>query len=130
MNKTVIAETYLVNTKEILKTNTTFTSVNAIESYLKAEIEKHPIAKYIATFDHYAHTASLEGGLIPENIKSAKNVLCCFGMAIPNAVFVGIKPMSIGIVESLNSFVFSFIEAPAPSAQQAMTQWIKAIENK
>jgi hypothetical protein len=130
MNKTVLADTYLVNTKEILKSNTTFTSVDAIENYLVKEIEKHPVATYIATFDHYVHTASLKGGMIPEDIKAAKNVLCCFGMAIPNAVFVGIKPMSMGIVETTNSFVFSFIEAPAPSAQQAMSQWIAAVENK
>jgi len=130
MNKTVISDTYLVNTKEILKSKTTFTSVDAIETYLIAEIKKHPVAAYIATFDHYAHTANLKGGMIPDDIKAAKNVLCCFGMAIPNAVFVGIKPMSMGIVETTNSFVFSFIEAPAPSAQQAMSEWIAAVENK
>jgi hypothetical protein len=130
MNKTVIADTYLVNTKEISKSKTTFTSVEAIESYLISEIKKHPVATYIATFDHHKHTASLEGGMIPQNIKAAKNILCCFGMAIPNAVFVGIKPMSIGVVETPDSFVFSFIEAPAPSAQKAMSEWIGAVKNK
>jgi hypothetical protein len=130
MNKTVIQEKYLVNTQEIAKSNTTYTSVDEIETFIKTQIEAHPVVSYIATFDHYAHTASLEGGMIPADIKAAKNVLCCFGMAIPSAVFVGVKPMSIAIVETTASFVLSFIEAPAASAQSTMEAWVAAIENK
>ena len=130
MNKTVIAEKYLINTKEIAKERTNFQSVEAIEKYLIEKIEAHPVATYIASFDHYAHTASLVNGMIPPSIKAVKNVLCCFGMAIPNAVFMGVKPMSIAIVETDTSFVMSFEEAPAPSAQQAMEDWIKTVENK
>jgi len=130
MNKTVIQEKYLVNTQEIAKSNTTYTSVDEIETFIKAQIASHPVVSYIATFDHYAHTASLEGGMIPGDIKAAKNVLCCFGMAIPNAAFVGVKPMSIAIVETTSSFVLSFIEAPAPSAQSTMEAWVAAIQNK
>lgn len=130
MNKTVIAEKYLVNTQEILKTNTSFTKISEIEKYLITNITNHPVATYISTFDHYAHTSSLDGGMIPPNINAAINVLCCFGMAIPNAVFVGVKPMSIGVVETTESFVLSFVEAPAPSAQQAMQDWVAGIENK
>jgi len=129
MEKIVLAERYLVNKKEILKTETTFTSVEEIESYLKAEIEKHPVAAYIATFDHYAHTKNLDG-MIPRDVLGALNVMCCFGMAIPNAEFMAIKPMSIAVVEKDENFVMSFIEAPAPSAQQAMSTWIAGIKNK
>ena len=128
MNKTVIAEKYLVNTQTILKNKTNYKSVEEIESYLKGEIDKHPIASYIASFDHHAHTQKLNG-MIPNDILAAKNIMCCFGMAIPNAEFIAVKPMSIAIVEKPNSFVLSFIEAPAPSAQEAMLGWVKAIEN-
>ncbi len=130
MKKTVIAETYLINTKEIAKEKTDFTSVEAIEKFLIEKIEAHPIATYIASFDHYAHTNSLENGMIPPSIKAVKNVLCCFGMAIPNAVFMGVKPMSIAVVETDTAFVMSFEEAPAPSAQKAMENWIDEIENR
>jgi len=128
MNKTVIAEKYLVNVRTILKGNTTFSSIENIEEYLKEEISKDQIATYISTFDHYAHTKSI-GGMIPKDILASKNVLCCFGMAIPSAEFMAIKPMSIAVVEKPNSYVFSFIEAPAPSVQQAMEKWIDGIEN-
>ena len=130
MNKTVLSDMYLVHTQEISKANTNYTSVQEIEIFLKAQIAAHPIATYIATFDHYAHTASLEGGVIPGNIKASINVMCCFGMAIPSAVFMAVKPMSMAVVETANSFVLSFIQAPAPSAQQAMESWVGAIENK
>ncbi len=127
MNKTVIAEKYLVNTKTISKNRTIFTSVDEIEIFLKGKIEEHKIATYISTFDHYAHTKNI-GGMIPGDIKASINILCCFGMAIPNADFMAIKPMSIAVVEKPDSFVFSFIEAPAPSVQEAMENWIKEIE--
>jgi len=129
MNKTVLAEKYLVNTQEITKSKTTYTSVTEIENFIKKALEKHPVATYIATFDHHAHTSSLNG-MIPGDILAAKNLICCFGMAIPNAVFMAIKPMSIALVETTDSFVLSFMEAPAPSAQQAMEEWVMAIENK
>ena len=127
MNKTVIAEKYLVNTKSIPKNRTIFTSVDEIEVFLKGKIEEHKIATYISTFDHYAHTKKI-GGMIPGDIKASINILCCFGMAIPNAEFMAIKPMSIAVVEKPDSFIFSFIEAPAPSVQEAMENWIKEIE--
>ncbi len=130
MNKTVIQDMYLVTTQEVAKTNTTYTSVQEIEVFLKAQMQAHPVVAYIGTFDHYAHTASLEGGMIPADIKAAINVMCCFGIAIPNPVFMGVKPLSIAVVETTNSFVLSFVEAPAPSAQQAMESWVAAIENK
>lgn len=128
MNKTVIGEKYLVNTQSILKNNAKFSSIKEIETYFKKEIEKHSIATYIETFDHYAHTKSI-GGMIPKDILASINVICCFGMAIPNAEFMAVKPMSIAIVEKPDSFIFSFIEAPAPSVQESMENWVKAIKN-
>ena len=128
MNKTVIAEKYLVNTKTILKNKTNYSSIEKIETYIKSEIDKHSIASYIETFDHYAHTKNL-GGMIPGDILASINIICCFGMAIPSAEFMAVKPMSIAVVEKPDSFVFSFIEAPAPSVQQAMESWVEAIEN-
>ncbi len=127
MNRTIIADKYLVNSKTILKNNSKFGNVKEIEEYLKKEIEKDQIAAYISTFDHFKHTESI-GGKIPNDISASINVMCCFGMAIPSAEFMAIKPMSISIVEKTDSFVVSFIEAPAPSVQQAMSKWINAIE--
>lgn len=128
MNKTVIAEKYLVNTITIPKNKTNFKTVIEIEEYIKEEINKDKIATYISTFDHFAHTKSI-GGMIPGDILASINVQCCFGMAIPSAEFMAIKPMSIAVVEKTESFVLSFIEAPAPSVQQAMESWVEAIKN-
>ena len=126
MNKTVISDKYLVNYKNIAKSSTKFTSVDQIEEYLKGEIKTHQIATYISTFDHFAHTKSI-GGMIPDDILASINVLCCFGMAIPGAEFMAVKPMSIAVVEKPDSFVLSFIDAPAPSVQQAMERWVDGL---
>ncbi len=128
MKPTVIADTYLVYSQEIAKNKTTYTNVDEIENYLIQQINNHSIASYIATFDHYVHTKNI-GGVVQENIKAAKNVMCCFGMGIPSPAFVAVKPMSIAVVETVDSFVLSFIQAPAPSAQEAMKTWVEAIEN-
>lgn len=128
MELKVLNNAYKVYTKDILKSKAKFQSLQDIENYLIEEINNHPVATYITTFDHYAHTKSL-GGMIPPDIKAAKNVLCCFGMAIPSAIFVGVKPMSIAVVEKDDRFVCSFEEAPAPSAQQAMEEWIENLDN-
>lgn len=41
--------------------------------FLRAKIG-HPIAKFIATFDHYAHTKALEGAMM-EGLKDAQNII-------------------------------------------------------
>ncbi len=128
MDLKVLNNAYKVYTKEILKSKAKYLSQQEIENYLIAAIKKHPVATYITTFDHYAHTKSL-GGIIPPDIKAATNVLCCFGMAIPSAIFVGVKPMSIAVVEKEDRFICSFEEAPAPSAQKAMEEWIENLDD-
>ena len=80
MKQKVIMEKYPVNELTIAKSETTFTTVDEILVFLKGKIDTHPVAVYIATFDHYTHTKSLgEKGEINPDILDAKNIICCFG---------------------------------------------------
>jgi len=50
-----------------------------------------------------------------------------FGVQLPKAEMLGIRPRSIGVVETEESFVVSFMDAPNPQAHQFMMEWVEAI---
>ena len=129
MKQISVMEKYPVFTIEIAKNETTYKNVDEILAYLKSQIEAHPIATYIGEFDHYTHTKNLEVGEISENIKDAKNIICCFGKMLPKPEVLAVRPRAIGVAEMAESFVISFLEAPNPDANAAMEKWAKGIAN-
>ncbi len=130
MKHQIIDRTYSVFSKSIPKSRTSFQSAREIEDYMISRIEEHPIAAYITTFDHYKHTSGLENGMIPGYIHASLHVLCCFGMAIPSPEYMAVKPMAIAIVETDDEFVLSFEQAPAPSVQRSMQNWVEGVEDR
>jgi hypothetical protein len=129
MKQITVMEKYPVFTIEINKNETSYKSVGEIIEYFKGEIIEHPIAVYIAEFDHYTHTKNLEAGEINPKIKDAKNIVCCFGKKLPKAEVLAVRPRSIGVAEVEEKFVISFMEAPNPDANSTMEKWAKAIVN-
>ncbi len=129
MKQITVMEKYPVFTIEVFNNETTYKSVDEIINYLKQEIVAHPIAVYIGEFDHYTHTRNLEAGKISEDIKDAKNIICCFGKVLPNPEVLAVRPRSIGIAQMPDRFVISFLEAPNPEANATMEKWSKAIVN-
>ncbi len=129
MKQTLIQETYPVFTLEVDKSETTFRTVDEVIVFLRDKIETNRAATYIATFDHYAHTKSLDEGRVDKSILDAKNIIFCFGFTIPNPQVLGLRPRSIGVAELENSFVVSFMEAPMPVANVVMETWAMAIRN-
>jgi len=125
-----LMEKYPVVALEVAKDETTFKDVNEILAHLKSKIDSHPVATYIAIFDHYSHTDSLEEGKLSSDILDAKNIICCFGKELPNPFVMGVRPRAIGVAEMADKFVVSFMEAPNPVAQEAMVSWVKSIVNK
>jgi hypothetical protein len=130
MKQITVMEKYPVYTIRIDKGETRYQNVDEILDYLKAQVATHPIATYIGQFDHYGHTASLESGEISEDIKDAKNLICCFGKVLPKPEVLAVRPRSIGVAEIKDAFVVSFLEAPNPDANAAMEQWVKNIANR
>ena len=130
MKQITIMEKYPVFTLEINKSNTSYTTVDEVIAFLKTKIDSHPICTYIATFDHYSHTDALEVGVISDEIKDAKNIICCFGKVLPKPEMLAVRPRAIGVAQMAESFVVSFMEAPNPDANAAMVSWVESIENK
>ncbi|MDM7321923.1 MAG: hypothetical protein P3W87_001260 [Gammaproteobacteria bacterium] len=127
MKQTVLMEKYPVFELELLKSETTFQSVDAIIAHLKEKIDAHPVAAFIGIFDHYAHTKGLPEGQVAENIKDAKLIVFCFGTALPNPHVMAVRPRSIGVADLGDKFVINFMEPPMPVATQAMEAWVKGL---
>ena len=131
MRQKIVMEKYPINEYIVSKSETTYSTVDEVIASLKEKIEAHPVAVYIATFDHYAHTKSLgENGDVSADILDAKNIICCFGKQLPKPEILAIRPRAIGVAELEDSFFISFMDAPNPRAHDAMISWIKAIANK
>ncbi|BCD59313.1 MULTISPECIES: DUF6858 family protein [unclassified Nitratiruptor] len=128
MKQITLMEKYPLFVLELNKEETVHKSVDEIINYLKEKIETHPVAVYIATFDHYAHTTSLQDGEIAPNIRAAKNIVFCFGKELPKPEVMGVRPRSIGVADLGEKFVISFLEAPNPVANNAMEEWVKSLK--
>jgi len=130
MQKTIFMDKYPIFSLEILKNETTFTTVSEIIEYLKGLVEAHPVATYIAMFDHYAHTSAMEDGVIADEILDAKNLIFCFGKQLPSTKILAVRPRSIGVCELKNSFVIDFLEVPNEQLHVTTENWAKSVANK
>jgi hypothetical protein len=125
--QTLLEETVPVYQLEIERAECRFASVEAIAAHLKALIEANKTARFIAIFDHYAHTRSLPQGQLAKNIRAAVNVIFCFGLTLPEPAQLANRPRSIGVCEMDDRFVISFMEAPMPVANAVIEEWAKSL---
>ena len=126
MKKTVFMDKYPVYTLSLKKSEVKYTHVSEIVNYFKTKIEAHPVAKFIAVFDHYAHTKSLNGDIM-EGLMDAQNIIFCFGSAIPSTKIIAVRPRSIGVCELEDSFIIEFLEAPKEEMHALMETWAKGL---
>jgi hypothetical protein len=130
VKQTLLQEKYPIFTLEVDRAETSFESVDAICAYFRKRIEAHRCAVFIAEFDHYAHTSALPEGRVGEGIRAAKNLVFCFGIALPDPQVLAVRPRSIGVAETDQGFVITFMEAPMPIANAAMEDWAKGLRNR
>ncbi len=128
MEKITLQDTYPVFFLKVKKDETTFANVDEIIEFIRSKAEAHPKVTYIATFDHYSHTKNIGGEVAPE-IRDAKEAVFCFGVKLPDPKMLAVRPRAIGVAEMEDAFVLSFMEAPMPMANDAMTEWCEAVKN-
>jgi len=122
MTKSILLDKFPINSLEIQKNETEFTNIDQFLVYFQEKIEAHPIAAFIATFDHFTHTSSINGD-IDVNMKDAKAVIFCFGSQIPSSKILAARPRTIAIAEYENNFVIEFMDAPNEKLQLVMEEW-------
>jgi len=128
MKSEIFKGKYPIYKSKIAKSECRFDAVEEIVDYLEERVREHPVAVYIATFDHYKHTKSLAEGSVAPEIEAATDVVFCFGKELNAPEVLAVRPRSIGVCELSDSFVISFMEAPNPQANEAMTEWVESIK--
>lgn len=129
MKKTVFMDKYPIYSLELQKSEMKLTSAKDVATYFREKIENHPIAKFIALFDHYSHTKELNGQIM-DGLIDAQNIVFCFGQAIPNTKMLALRPRSIGICEFEDKIIIDFLEAPKEEIHQLMQEWTTGLKNK
>jgi len=79
-------------TKSFLTDQIQLETLDAICSYFVNRIKQDPVARHIATFDHYAHTKSALDGIVGDNIIGAKNIIFCFGKKLIDPDMLAVRP--------------------------------------
>ncbi|MFN2381598.1 MAG: DUF6858 family protein [Guyparkeria sp.] len=128
MEQTHFNEKYPVYEGRIDKNETTAQNSAEVLERLKRDIEADKRTKHIGDFDHLAHTRDL-GGEVAEGIIGAGHVVFCFGLKLPNARVMAVRPRSIGVTEFDDHFIVNFLEPPMPMATEAMEKWVKALRD-
>ena len=128
MKQKIFKEKYHIFEIEYKKDELKYKSVDEIIEALKARIDVHPVISFIAIFDQYNHTSSVDGEINPA-IKAAKNIVFCFGKELPTPEVLAVRPRSIGVCEKEDSFVLNFLEAPNDMANQTMEEFIKSLKS-
>ena len=128
MKKTIFMDKYPVFTLELDKSEVAQKNVPEIIEYFKAKIEAHPVAKFIAIFDHYTHTKNLENGVISPEILDAQNIVFCFGPVLNDTKMLAVRPRSIGIAELEDKFIVEFLEVPKEQLHDLMESWAKSLK--
>lgn len=129
MKQSLLMDKYPCFDLDLPKAETSCASVDDVIARLKEQIDANPKVAYIATFDHYAHTQSIEGEIAPA-ITAAKNIVFCFGIALPNPHVLSVRPRSIGVADMSDRFHISFLEPPMKPATDAMEAWCKGLADK
>jgi predicted RNase H-like nuclease len=128
MEQKIFKDKYPIFEIEYKKDELKSKNIDEIITALKKRIEEHPDIAFIAIFDHYKHTLSLEDGIINPNIKDAKNIIFCFGKEIQTPEIMAIRPRSIGVCEMQDSFVINFLEAPSEAVNKTIEEFIKSLK--
>lgn len=129
VKQSLLMEKYPVFDLQIAKTETSCETAEDIIAALKAKIDAHPKVAYIGSFDHYTHTSSIDG-TIAETIKDARNIVFCFGIALPNPHVLAVRPRSIGVADMGDHFHICFLEPPMEIATKEMESWCKGLADK
>ena len=129
MKKSIFMDKYPVYSKELLKEEISLQNVDEILNYFQNKIKSHPVAEFISIFDHYSHTKNLNGEIM-DDLADAKNIIFCFGTAIPVTTITAIRPRSISVCELKDKFVIEFMEVPKEELNTLIESWINGLLNK
>jgi len=117
---------YPILSEEIAKSDTPLRNVDEILARLRDRVTGDRGTEYLGIFDHYGHSVRLGGRIHPE-VQDAKEIMFCFGPALPDVELLALRPRAIGVADLGNRFVISFLEAPSEETNQSLARWIEEL---
>jgi hypothetical protein len=130
MKQILLQEKFPIFKLEVDKSETEYKSAQEVINYFKKLIDDHDVTRFIAEFDHYSHTKGLPDGHVNEEIIDARNIVFCFGTQLPKSEMLAVRPRSIGIAETVDKLIVTFMEAPMALANDTMGLWVKSLVKK
>lgn len=115
---------------ELKRNEAEFRSADAIVDYLKVQIGNSESARFIKVFDRYAHTHGPYQGQVAPEIRAAKNLLFCFGLALQDPWALAFRPRYLGVAAVDTCFLISFLEPPTPVEGQLTENWVMGLANR
>jgi hypothetical protein len=122
MEKILAANKYPGYKMEILKADVSKNFEQIVDCLIQ-QIKEDEVASLIAKFDHYAHTQSLNGEILPD-VKNVNILVFCFGKAINNLDVLIARPRNLVIIETADKFIFEWLEAPQAPINEKIKGWI------
>ncbi len=126
MNRVLIQDTYPVLMDEIAKADTPLRNVDEIIASLRQRVAADRGIAFIGVFDHYGHSVRLGGEVHPE-VQDAKQIVFCFGPALPEVELMALRPRAIGVADLGNRFFVSFMEGPSPHINRVLVDWVEQL---
>lgn len=129
MQQLQFQDKYPIRQTRIEKSQTSAANAVAVIDRLKQQVDADSRTAFIGLFDHMGHTRNLNGE-IAADIIDARHIVFCFGIKLPNAEVMAVRPRSIGVTEYADHFVINFLEPPMPMATEAMEGWVAALRDQ
>lgn len=123
MQRVLIQNTYPVLMEEIAKADTPLRNVDEIIASLRERVLADRGIALIGVFDHYGHSVHLNGAIRPE-VQDAKQIVFCFGPALPEIELMALQPRAIGVADLGNRFFISFMEGPNAETNHVLADWV------
>lgn len=130
MRKLLQQDAFAVYQFELTRQESRLPNAQAILNDLKARIDSHDIARFIAEFDRFSHTVGLARGEVAESILDARNIMFCFGSQLQNSDPLTMQPSCISIVEMTDGFSLTFIQSSIVEVNVTIEQWVLSLYNK
>ena len=130
MQQALLRDDDPVCTLELEKSKTRHADMDALLAALKARVDAHPAAAYIATLDHESNPGGRAGQNVAADYVASKLMVFSSEVDMPNPGVLVVRPRTVGVTEFADRFVINFVVAPASVGTDPMEDWVRALRDE
>lgn len=130
MQQALLREDDPVCTIELEKSKMRHANMDALLAALKARVDAHPTAAYIATVDQESNLDARARQNAAVDYVASKLMVFSFEVDMPNPGVLVVRPRTVGVTEFADRFVINFIVVPTSMANDPMEDWVHALRDE